>query len=145
MKKILGFVVSILFPFLINAAPALPPFAQINFTLKQIEEGDSCPALLQNALVTMSYEYDFNKNMGLAFLKQLQSTRWTEVLHPLGLSSVYGFMSNMAPKTIHLNGGDVVVYRIIFNIEFNGDSQVKLMLGEDGNCIMSSDIINIRK
>ena len=145
MKKIIILVLTFLFADLLNAAPALPSMATINFTLNHVEKSDSCPALLNNSPVKISYEYDFKRNMGLAFLKQLQATQWTEVLHPLGISSVYGFMSDMAPKMIHLNGGDVVVYRIIFNLQFNGDSQVSLMIGDDGNCIMSSDVVNVNK
>ena len=144
MKKILMFVFMFLYAGLIQTASALPSIATINYTLTQAE-GDSCPAVLNNSLVTVSYEYDFQRNMGLAFLKQLQTTHWTEVLHPLGLSSVYGFMSDMAPRVVQLIGGEVVVYRIIFNLKFNGDSQVRLMIGEQGDCIMSSDVINVNK
>jgi len=145
MKKILKFIMIGLFVSSVNAAPILPNHATINFTLDHIEKGNSCPALLQNASVMINYEYDFERNMGLAFLKQLQSTRWTEVLHPMGLSNLYGFISDMAPKTVHLNGGDVVVYRIIFNLQFNGDSQAILMIGEHGDCIMGTNVVNVNK
>ncbi|RUR10256.1 hypothetical protein [Legionella sp. km772] len=145
MKKIRFLTIAYFFSTQLNAASVLPSIATINFTLNNIEQGSSCPSLLNNSLVKIYYEYDFKRNMGLAFVKQLQATKWTEVLHPLGISSVYGFMSDMAPKIIPVQGGDVVVYRVIFNLEFNGDSQVRLMLGEQGDCIMSSNIVNVNK
>lgn len=144
MKKIMILVLSFLFAGLLNATSALPGTATINFVLSKVEEG-SCPAILKNAPVRIDYDYDFKRNMGLAYLKQLQMTKWTEVLHPLGISGVYAFMSDMAPKVIHLNGGDVVVYRIIFNLELNGDSQATMMIGEQGDCIMTSNVVNVNK
>ena len=132
--------------FLMGASYALnilPSKATIDFSLSNIERGTSCPTFAQNAKVVVSYSYNFERNMGLAYLKQLQSANWTEVLHPLGLSNLYGFMSNMAPKKVHLDGGDVVVHRIIFNLHFNGDAKVLMMIGSDGDCIMSSNTVNV--
>lgn len=143
MKKIIILLLSCFLSNLIHAAPPFPSYATINYNLSQIDEGDDCPSLLTNALVTITYEYDFKNNMGLAFIKQLQAARWTEPLYPLGISGVYYFMSNMSPTSVSLNGGKVVVYRVLFNLEWNGDSQVRLMLGEHGNCIMSTNIVNI--
>ena len=125
------------------SSSALPPHASINFTLSKIESGDSCPALLTNAKVVVDYDYNFERNMGLAYLRKLENTSWGEVLHPMGLSNYYGFMSDMEPKTIQLVSGDVTIYRIIFHLHRNGDSQVSMMIGENGDCMMSSDIVNI--
>lgn len=122
---------------------SLPNHASINFTLSQIEQGTSCPALLDNAKVVIDYDYNFERNMGLAHLRELQSAHWTEVLHPLGLSNYYAFMSSMKPKTIELDGGEVIVYRIIFHLHNNGDAKVFLMLGSNGECIMSSNVVNV--
>jgi hypothetical protein len=143
MKKIVTFILASLFISAVNAAPVLPNHATINFTLDHIEKGDSCPAFLQNTNVVINYEYNFERNMGLAYIKQIQATRWTEVLHPLGLSSMYAFMSDMSPKTVRLSGGEVVIYRVIFDLQFNGDSQATLMIGNNGDCIMSTNIINV--
>ena len=114
MKKIILVMSVWLISYVAYAIPSLPSHTTINFVLSHIEQGQSCPSLLQNANVEIAYDYDFKRNMGLPFLKQLQTTRWTEVLHPLGLANIYGFMSDMAPKTIQLSGGEVVIYRIIF-------------------------------
>lgn len=122
---------------------SLPPHANINFTLSNIERGDSCPALLNNTNVVIDYDYNFERNMGLAHLRKLQSTTWVEELHPLGLSNYYGFMSDMKPKTIQLDGGEVTIYRIIFHLYKNGDSKVMMMIGQNGDCIMSSDLVNV--
>jgi hypothetical protein len=125
------------------SSSALPPHASINFNLSKIESGDSCPALLANAKVVVDYDYNFERNMGLAYLRTLETASWGEVLHPMGLSNYYGFMSDMEPKTIQLSSGDVTIYRIIFHLHKNGDAQVTMMINEDGDCIMSSDIVNI--
>lgn len=143
MKKTIKLIIAGLFASSVNAAPILPNKATINFTLNHIEQDDSCPALLQNAALVVNYEYNFERNIGLAYIKQLQLARWTEVLHPLGLSNIYGFMSDMAPKTIRLVGGDVVIYRVIFNLQFNGDSKATLMIGANGECIMSTNVVNV--
>jgi hypothetical protein len=145
MKKIVLFVSVWLLSHIAYAIPTPPGHATIDFVLMHRDQGESCPALLQNAHIEIAYDYDFKRNMGLAYLKQLQTTRWTEILHPLGLANIYGFMSDMAPKSIQLSGGDVVVYRVIFNLLLNGDSQVRLMLGRDGTCIMSSNVVNVNQ
>jgi hypothetical protein len=79
--------------------------------------------------------------VGLAYLRQLQTTRWIEIC----LANIYGFMSDMAFKSIQLSGGEVVVYRIMFNLLLNGDTQIRLMLGRDGTCIMSSNVVNVNQ
>jgi hypothetical protein len=145
MNKMILFLLACYHLSVVNANAVLPRLATLNFNLVSIENGATCPDLLNNAPVTIKYEYNFDSNMGLAYIKQLQETRWTEALYPLGLSDTYSFMSHMAPKTIRLNGGEVVVYRVIFNLRFNGDSQAMLMIGLDGDCIMATDVINVTK
>jgi hypothetical protein len=124
-------------------AIGLPAKATINFTLTDIERGESCPALLKNAKVVVDYDYNFERNMGLAHLRKLVSASWVESLFPLGLSNYYAFMSDMKPKTIQLDNGEVTVFRIIFHLYKNGDTRLYMMLNEDGDCIMSSDVINV--
>lgn len=143
MKRFVLAAVSLIMAGSVYSSPVLPPHARINFALSTIESGSSCPAILQNAKVVMEYDYNFERNMGLAFLRQLDTARWSEVLHPMGLSDYYGFISDMAPKTISLASGDVTIYRIIFHLYNNGDSKVSMMIGEDGDCIMHSDIVNV--
>lgn len=135
---------TLIFGLLVGSSPsfsALPNHANINFTLSQ--DKGSCPALLDNARVVIDYDYNFERNMGLAHLRELQSAHWSEDLHPLGLKNYYAFMSSMQPKTIQLDGGEVTVYRIIFHLYNNGDSKAFLMIGKDGSCIMASNIVNV--
>ncbi|HAZ7572742.1 hypothetical protein OQJ02_11585 [Legionella sp. PATHC032] len=122
---------------------SLPSHASILFTLANTESSHSCPALLNNAKVIVDYDYNFERNMGLAHLRQLQSTKWSETLYPLGLSNYYAFMSDMQPKTVQIEGGEVTIYRIIFHLYKNGDSRIYLMINQDGECIMSSDVVNV--
>lgn len=142
MKKIALAVFTFLLFGSVYAASTLPPHADINFTLSNIESG-TCPAIVQNAKVVVDYDYDFELNMGLAYLRKFETVTWGEVLHPMGISSYYGFISDMEPKTLQLSTGDVTVYRVIFHLHNNGDSQVTMMIGEDGDCLMTSNIVNI--
>ncbi|CEG57701.1 hypothetical protein [Legionella fallonii] len=143
MKKFVLALIAVIFVGSSYASPSLPPRASINFTLSTIESGSTCPAILRNAKVVVDYDYNFERNMGLAFLRQLDTARWGEVLHPMGLSNYYGFISDMPPTAIQLTSGEVTIYRIIFHLYNNGDSQVSMMIGQDGDCIMSSDMVNV--
>ena len=119
---------------------ALPQEGSVHFSLAHIESGTSCPSFLQNSKVLVDYAYDFSRNVGLAHVRQFHNVAWVEALYPLGISSLYAFMSDMSPKTIHVAEGDVTVYRVIFHLHHDGLAQLYLMLGEDGDCIMSSDL-----
>ncbi|HAT1847902.1 TPA: hypothetical protein I9258_002524 [Legionella pneumophila] len=143
MKRIILFMIAWS---LLNSAyssHSLPSHASILFTLANTDRSNSCPALLHNAKVVVDYDYNFERNMGLAHLRQLQSTKWSETLHPLGLSNYYAFMSDMKPKAVQIEGGEVTIYRIIFHLYKNGDSRIYLMINQDGECIMSSDVVNV--
>lgn len=124
-------------------ATGLPTTANINLTLANIERGDSCPAILLNAKVEVDYDYNFERNMGQAHLKQLQNSNWVETLFPLGLSSYYAFMSDMSPKVIQLDNGEVTIFRVIFHLYKNGDTKLYLMINQEGDCIMSTDVVNV--
>jgi hypothetical protein len=121
----------------------LPNEASIDFSLSEIDRGDNCPAILRNAKLVVDYRYDFSRNIGFARLRQIGSVRWTEMLHPLGLTNLYAFMSDMAPKTIDLDGELVTIYRIIFHLHFNGEAKAMLMIGKDGDCIMSTAMTQV--
>ena len=100
MRKIFWIII---FGLLIGSAHSnstLPNHKSISFTLSQIERGTNCPIILNNAKLVIDFDYNFEQNLGLAHIRELQSVQWTEVLHPLGLSDYYAFMSDMKPKTI---------------------------------------------
>ena len=122
---------------------ALPEHADINFTLENVDQDIQCPAFLKGSKMKLHYDYEFDKSWGWAHLLQLGSTSIDEPLYPLGMSSVYGFMSNMAPKTITVDGNEVVLYRIIFNLQKNGDAKVSIMIGSEGDCFMSTDTVQV--
>lgn len=143
MKRIVLLMIIWLLVGYVHAMPSLPTHATINFALTKIERAHSCPTILNNAKVVVDYDYNFERNIGLAHLKQLQSTSWGQVLHPLGLSDYYAFMSDMKPTAIHLDRGVVTIYRIIFHLYRNGDSKVLMMIGPTGECIMSTNVVNV--
>ena len=118
---------------------ALPNFATIDFDVNPIKNAYSCPDFFQHAKVVVEYDYNFQTNKGQARLKQINTTRWVQNLYPTGITKFYGFMSDMAPTTVHLPEGDVSVYRVIFNLYPSGKSEVYLMIGASGECIMHSN------
>lgn len=133
MKK---FVLSLLLVLGFSSAYALPEEQTLRFTLNEIVRDGNCPANLKNAEAQIFYRYNFERNIGQAFLQQLKDYSLSEVLYPLGLNDQFAFMSSMKPTAFPLADGEVVVYRIIFDLYLDGSSRLALMLGEDGSCIM---------
>lgn len=125
------------------ASTNLPSRASIKFTLSNIDSGDQCPAVLNNASVAIDYDYNFERNTGLAYIRKIQSSRWATVLHPMGISDYYGFISDIPPTEIQVYDLDVTVYRIIFHLYKNGDAKLMMMFNQDGDCVMSSNIEHV--
>lgn len=123
---------------------ALPEKAQIDFTLQNIDTALLCPEFIKDAKVRVEYDYNFATAIGWAHLKQLDSAILDEPLYPMGLSSQYGFMSNMTPQSLTTSKGELVLYRIIFNLQKNGDAKLSLMLGQEGDCIMSTNTVKVQ-
>ncbi|KTD47169.1 hypothetical protein Lrub_2091 [Legionella rubrilucens] len=119
---------------------AAPEQGRVQLQLTTIERDNQCPSFLHNADVVVDYDYDFSRNRGLAYLRQLKSEKVNYTLHPLGLSSYYAFMSDISPTTQPIGDEKVIVYRIIFHIYKPFKTRVMLMLGEQGECIMSSEV-----
>ncbi len=124
-------------------AANLPNQATIHFTIDSVMEGETCPLWLINTPLEIDYEYDFSKNWGWAHALKIQTTSLNQPLYPLGLSSRYAFMSDMAPLTVPVEAKELVLYRIVFNLYHNGNSQALLMLGQEGECIMSTNVVKV--
>lgn len=116
---------------------ATPSHGHVELQLTKVVRGE-CPKVLDNAPVVVDYDFDFDRNMGLAYFLQLKSTAMKQTLNPLGLSDYYAFMSSMRPTPVKVDKEEVIVYRIIFHIYKNGGKKVMLMLGQNGECIVSS-------
>lgn len=136
MKKLLFLL------FLVTSLPgeAAPEQGRVQLQLTTIERDNQCPSFLRNAEVVVDYDYDFSRNRGLAYLRELKSEKVNYTLHPLGLSSYYAFMSDIPPTAQPIGDEQVTVYRIIFHIYKPFKTRVMLMLGEQGDCIMSSGV-----
>lgn len=130
-------VASLLLLIYVTMTSAAPTHGHVELQLNKVVRGE-CPHILDGAPVVVEYDYDFERNMGLAHFIQLKSTSMNQTLNPLGLSDYYAFMSSMRPTPVKVDDEEVIVYRIIFHIYKNGGNKVMLMLGQDGDCIMSS-------
>lgn len=51
-----------------------------------------------------------------------------------------GFMSDMAPTPVVINGQRVVLYRVILDVYLsNGQQAAAIMFNQDGSCIETTD------
>lgn len=143
--RVRKYIVCVLILLFSSTLYALPPHDKITLFLTQIEQGDqSCPKSLLNGPVELEYDYDFNHNIGQAYLNRLGSKNWRVSLYPLGLTDYYGFMSDIQPTSIVVEGEEVIIYRIVFLLNKNGQAETLIMFGQEGDCTMSSTAIAIQ-
>ncbi len=118
----------------------LPEHDRFNLHLSKIKKGSACERYI-NTRLDLSYRYDFEQNIGVAWLHQLDETPIYTVLHPLGLSSMYAFMSDMKPVRVKLNQGYAYIYRVVFHLYKDGVKAAFVMFGQHGECILTSSQI----
>lgn len=116
---------------------ALPPHERFNVRLSTVKKGTQC-TYLKGLKLDLSYRYDFEKNMGAAWLHEIGDTPMSVVLHPLGLSSMYAFMSDMSPVSVKIGARHIMVYRIIFDLYKDGSKAAAVMFGQKGDCILAT-------
>lgn len=113
---------------------ALPPSDQFELVLSKTE--GTCPPVLKDAMCCFSYNWDFQKNMGLAHLLTVDGTPVNITLHPLGLQGKLAFMSDMEPTPYEVNGVDVVIYRVSLELDpTTGERFAGVMFNNDGSCV----------
>lgn len=114
----------------------IPSQAKFNSTLSNTLKGSP---VISNATCEFEYNWDFSKNMGLAHLISIDNCNFNITLHPLGISGMLGFMSDIPPTPVVINGQRVVLYRIILDIDLkSGERKAAIMFNEDGSTIQTS-------
>lgn len=135
MKKVILFF-SLFFATYVFANQ-LPEKDRFILSLNKVYQGQCQPAL-KGVPVKMSYDFDFNKNIGYAKLEKIAGTSLDIELHPLGVASGYVFMSDISPTSVMVNGKQEVLYRIFFDLSKSGEKAAAIMFGDDGDCILST-------
>lgn len=122
----------------------VPSEATFKVTLNQQLEGTP---VLENPVCEYHYNWNFEKNMGIAMLKTINGTPVNIELHPLGISEDLDFMSDIPPTTFSVNASnddsialiDVVVYRVILDITLATNQRSgAIMFNKDGSSIQAS-------
>lgn len=113
---------------------SVPPHATFTVTLSQLLAGPA--PVIKDAKCTFSYTWDFKRNMGLAHLISINDSPINITLHPLGISGILGFMSDIPPTPFQINGQTVVIYRVILDIYLSdGERAAAIMFNKDGSVI----------
>lgn len=116
----------------------IPSQATFTAVLSKLYSGSS--PVIANAKCEFSYNWDFSKNMGLAHLISIDGCVQNITLHPIGIAGMLGFMSDIPPTPVVINGQRVVLYRIILDIYLNdGERAAAIMFNQDGSCIETTD------
>jgi len=96
--------------------------------------------VLANPECSFSYDWDFDRNMGLAYLESIKNTSLNLTLHPLGIAGILAFMSDISPITVTINGKEIVIFRVILNIDLvSGIRKAAIMFNQDGSTIQTTD------
>ncbi len=108
---------------------------QDSFTLQLTKTINGNP-VIANANCNFSYNWDFQKNMGLAHLDKINNCAIGITLHPLGISGRLAFMSDMPPTNYVINGQQVTLFRVILDIEpATGIKSAAIMFNKNGSPI----------
>lgn len=118
-------------------AQALPTHDVRTVVLSDVIDG-SCDPALKGVQMTVSYDFNFETNVGQAYLKQVGDATTNVDLYPIGVSSKYSFISDSYPFKLTVNGKQQTVYRTLFTLEKNGEVGGFMMFGEDGECTLAS-------
>lgn len=120
------------------AATDVPPRATFKLKLTRLYKG-SIPALL-NARCRFTYIWDFEKNTGLAHLISIDHCPVNIVLHTMGVEGALDFMSDIAPKTFDINGEEVIINKVILNIDPDtNERKAAILFHKNGECIETTE------
>lgn len=115
----------------------VPPEATFNLVLSKVLQGNA--PVLPDANCTFHYSWNFETNMGSAQLLSINGTNVNIPLFPLGIAGMLDFMSDMQPATYNIGGHDVVIDRVILDINLATDAKSgAIMFNPDGSVIQAT-------
>lgn len=115
----------------------VPAEASFELVLSKTIQGE--PAL-PNAKCEFNYHWDFETNMGLALLRDINGAPVNITLHPLGIEGQLDFMSDIEPTPVNIDGKVVIIYRVILDIDLEtGAREAAIMFGEHGESIEATE------
>jgi len=102
--------------------------------------------VLENPVCHFHYDWNKEKNMGIAMLQSINGTPVNIVLHPLGIEGQLDFMSDIEPTHFTVNASnddsialvDVIINRVILDVVKSGN-EAAIMFNQDGSSIEATD------
>ncbi len=92
--------------------------------------------VLDEAVSTFSFHWDFENGMGIAHLIDINESMVNITLHPIGLAGRLAFMSDIPPTPFRIGDKEVVIYRVILNIMLDsGEKSAAIMFNDNGSVI----------
>ena len=110
----------------------VPPSATFDLMLNKVIEGQSP---LEDANCQFTYQWDFGTNTGEARLLSIKGDRVKIILHPLGIEGYLDFMSDMPPTPYIINGQEVIISRVILDIELSNNARSAALMFGDGSIL----------
>ena len=110
----------------------VPPSANFDLVLNKAVEGQ---APLTDANCAFGYQWDFKTNTGEARLFTINGDKVKIILHPLGIEGYLDFMSDMPPTTYTINGQEVVISRVILDIDLSNNARSAALMFGDGSIL----------
>jgi hypothetical protein len=110
----------------------VPPSATFELVLNKVIEGQSP---FNDANCQYTYQWDFGTNTGEARLLSINGDRVKIILHPLGIEGYLDFMSDQPPTTYTVNGQEVVISRVILDIDLSNNARSAALMFGDGSIL----------
>jgi hypothetical protein len=121
-------------------ANQVPPQATFTVVLSKLIEG---AWVIKDPKCKFSYIWDFKRGEGLAYLEAINGSAIGITLHPLGVTGILGFMSDMAPTEVTIDGKKIILFRIILTIRLSDNViSAAIMFNQEGDCIEATDTWN---
>lgn len=120
-------------------AKDLPTKDTRSVRLNKIFDG-RCINAPRNVLLTVSYDYDFARGIGMAKTVSIGDKNIALSMFPLGVASKYIFMTDTSPVPAEINGIETYIYRVTFTLHKDGHVDGLIMLGQDGECVLTSTL-----
>lgn len=122
----------------------VPPYGEIKVVLSKQIAGNP---VLTNPVCDFTYQWDFSRGMGMAYLRTINGSPVGIPLHPIGIKGHLDFMSDMPPTRFMVSAEpgntialiEVTIYRVILDIDLaTGAHSAAIMFNEDGSSIQAT-------
>ena len=114
----------------------IPPKDEFDLVLNKTEAGQPP---LSDPLCRFSYEWNFETGEGNAELVSINGVKASFPLYPIGLEGTLSFMSDMEPTPILIGEADIIIYRVMIDVNENTDQRnASIMFGDNGSSTLTN-------